>query len=108
MRRHGVHPGVEFMDCVRTLLLHHRLGILVNTTGGAKLNGKVILAAVGAFALLGIGFSMLAGATVPANTSGTSGTQPGETAGFEVSEGGLEDSGLQSSHDFQGEEQGEF
>ncbi len=62
--------------------------------------------------MLGIGFSMLAGAAVPAHTSAATNppttTPSGEIEGFEVSEHSLNDTGLQSTHEFQGEEQGEF
>jgi len=98
----------EFTDCVRSYLLARDLECASEqTTGGVKLNGKVILAAVGALALLGIGFGTLVGATAPAHASSTTDTSAGETAESEVPDNGL-DSGLESNHDFEGDEEGEF
>lgn len=106
---HAIHRDPEFTYCVRTYLHARGLGSdREQTTGGVKLNGKIILAAVGAFALLGIGFSTLAGAAVPTHASTTTDTSVGEAADSGVSESNLTDSGLQSSHNFMGEEEGDF
>ena len=74
------------------------------------MNRKAIFAAVGAFALLGIGLSALAVTAAPAShaTSADLPVVDDAAEASEPAESDLEDGGLESDHEFEGEEEGEF
>ena len=74
------------------------------------MNRKILFVAIGAFALLGMAFSALATAVAPtshtASVDLSADTVTSETS--EPVETGIEDGGLDSNHEFDGEEDGEF